>query len=114
MGWFTFVMRKYFVIDGRASRTEYWMFYLLCIVTYFGLGILTALGGEWLSGLFGIINLIFALVTLIPTVTCGIRRMHDIGRSGWWLIVPIVGFIFLVLQGNESDNEYGPVPPSSI
>lgn len=66
---------------------------------------------------FGIIQLVLFLGTLLPSLAVAVRRLHDIGRSGWWLLfglIPIIGsFVLLVFaftKGNERENEYGPAP----
>ena len=106
---------KFFVAEGRASRPEYWWFYLSGFVaSVIALAIDMAIDtGYILVGLVG-------LVYFIPLITAAIRRLHDTGRSGWWYLisfVPLVGFIilivFLATQGNPGQNEYGP-PPGTV
>ena len=52
-------------------------------------------------------SIIYSLAILIPSIAVAIRRLHDIGRSGWWRLLPIVNFIFLCLDSQSSENEYG-------
>lgn len=115
MEWFVSNMKRYWDINGRSSRTEYWMFFLFCIIFSIGLGFASGfiglLIGDWFPAS---INLLFTLGTLAPSIAVGVRRMHDTGRSGWWLIVPIAGFIFLLLPSTPNSNEYGDVPSSTI
>lgn len=103
------VFQKYATFEGRASRPEFWWFFLLSMIV--GL-ICSALGkaGVW-------IGLIWSVATIIPTLAVGVRRLHDIGKSGWFLflqLIPIVGQIILILwwvrRGDENDNQYGPKP----
>jgi uncharacterized membrane protein YhaH (DUF805 family) len=111
MNWYLKAMRNYFNVNGRARRTEYWMYFLV----YFGVmvvaGILDSIIG------LGLLGGLAALVHLIPSITVGVRRLHDIDRSGWWLLialVPLVGWIiaiyWAVKEGDTQDNQYGPNP----
>ena len=107
--------QKFFVAEGRASRPEYWWFFL----SYFILYAIAALIDTALETGFVIAGIV-GLVYLVPLITAAIRRLHDTGRSGWWYLivfVPFVGFIilivFLATQGNPGQNEYGP-PPGTV
>ncbi len=101
------VFQKYATFEGRSSRPEFWWFYLLCLVINLIFG---ALGkaGIW-------INVIWSVAILIPSLAVGTRRLHDIGKSGWYLLIaliPIVGAIILIIwwakPGEEGENKYGP------
>jgi uncharacterized membrane protein YhaH (DUF805 family) len=90
------------------------MFYLLTLVSYVAVAILGSILGDTIGSL-----LILALVLafFVPGIAVGIRRLHDTGRSGWWLLislVPLVGgiilLVFLVTDGTKGPNEYGPDP----
>ena len=93
------------MFKGRASRKEYWICFLIHI--YFVI----------ITSIFIPIWIIYLIVTLIPTLALGFRRMHDIGKSGWLLLLQIIFpplglyFLFLFMQaGDSNDNEYGPPP----
>ena len=122
---------KFATFDGRASRSEFWWFYLFTVlvgfVGYIPLLILGALGATnsdgVVSGLVSILSVIFWIVwfivviaLLIPLLAVGCRRLHDRGQSGWLqllLLVPcgnIVLIVFWVLEGTPGDNAYGPKP----
>jgi len=107
MDWFLQVLKKYAVFNGRAQRMEYWMFTLISTIIYIaltvGLGFISA-------SLAGIVALVYQLAVLVPSIAVGIRRMHDIGRSGWWILFPVVNLIFLCLDSQADENEYGPNP----
>jgi uncharacterized membrane protein YhaH (DUF805 family) len=110
------VLQKYAQFTGRASREEYWSFVLVNFLIAFSLGILQGVL-EPLAEIFSLLSSLYALVTLIPSFAVGVRRMHDIGKSGWSLLlgfIPLVGWVimlmFLIRKGDEGENEYGPSP----
>ena len=112
MDYYTAVLKKYAEFSGRARRAEYWMFALInlivCAILY-GVGL--ALGiGEGIEAVYG-------LAVLLPSLAVSARRLHDTGRSGWWLLVgaiPVIGWVPLVvffLQDSVPEaNRYGPNP----
>ncbi|NCC50920.1 MAG: DUF805 domain-containing protein [Spartobacteria bacterium] len=112
MSWYIEVLKKYAVFTGRARRTEYWMFVLFNIIIAGILGFV-----EGLAGGPGILVNVYSLAVLIPSLAVGVRRLHDTGRSGWWLLiglVPLVGaivlLIFMVQDSSPDANPYGPNP----
>ncbi|MGX4690553.1 DUF805 domain-containing protein [Streptomyces sp. JNUCC 63] len=115
MNWYLEVLKKYAVFSGRARRKEYWMFVLFnFIVSIVLLAIGKAIGVEVLSGLY-------SLAVLLPGLGVAVRRLHDTGRSGWWILiglVPLVGFIvllvFTVSDSQPGDNQYGPNPKAAV
>lgn len=58
----------------------------------------------------GFLNPIYSLAALIPALAVGVRRMHDVGKSGWYLLIPIYNLILAFTEGDAGDNEYGPNP----
>lgn len=105
----TVLTQKYAKFDGRAMRSEFWWFTLFSFVTSLVLGIV--------DGVLGIALLqnIFGLAVLIPSLAVGARRLHDVGRSGWWQLIAltIIGIFLLIywyVQPSEGDNQYGPPP----
>ena len=103
-------MNKYVTIDGRANRTEYWVFYLFNSVILLLLEFIADILGTMTSTDQRILVIIYQLFILIPSITVGIRRMHDIDRSGWWLLFPVVNFFFLIAKGTDEENRFGPSP----
>lgn len=86
---------KYAIFTGRASRSEYWWAVLANVV----IGLVLVLLGSSIK-LLMIVYYLFVLAVLVPSVAVGIRRLHDINKSGWWLLislVPIVGGIWLIV-----------------
>jgi uncharacterized membrane protein YhaH (DUF805 family) len=116
MGWYLAVLKKYADFKGRARRKEYWMFFLFnCLIAFalgFLLGILGAITGLGHS-LVNTGNLIYTLALLIPGIAVGIRRIHDTGKSGWWIIVPIANLVLFCTEGQPHENEYGPNPKAN-
>ena len=108
MEWYLKVVRdNYANFKGRASRQEYWMFALVNALFAFTLSMI-----EGFTGIFGnndesILANIYSLAVAIPSIAVGIRRMHDVGKSGWFLLVPIYNFILLVTVSKSGDNQYG-------
>jgi uncharacterized membrane protein YhaH (DUF805 family) len=118
LNWYLEVLKKYTVFDGRAGRAEYWYFVLFNVIVSIVLGILDGLLGTVSSGArVGLFGGIYSLAVLCPSIGVGIRRLHDINRSGWWLLIgliPLVGWIILIVwAARESDpgaNQYGSGP----
>ena len=111
MNWYLKVMKNYFNVNGRARRTEYWMFLLIYIGIAIVAGVIDSIIG------LGLVGLLVVLAHLVPSITVGVRRLHDTGRSGWWLLValiPLVGWLiaiyWAVKEGDPHDNAYGSNP----
>lgn len=112
MEWYLTVLKKYADFSGRARRKEYWMFVLINLLIALALGIV-----EGFIGSPGIVGGLYALLVLIPGIAVGVRRLHDTGRSGWWLLIsliPLIGalvlLIFLVQSGTDGENAFGENP----
>jgi uncharacterized membrane protein YhaH (DUF805 family) len=109
------VLKKYAIFTGRARRTEYWMFLLVSFGISIILEIIDAAAHTTLLGI------LYSLAILIPSVAVGVRRLHDTGRSGWWLLlalIPIVGTIIVIVwyatDSQPGENAYGPNPKGAI
>jgi uncharacterized membrane protein YhaH (DUF805 family) len=112
--WKVIVLQRYAQFVGRAGRPEFWWFELSSFII---ITVLSALA--YVSVAFSVLGGIYALAVLIPGIAVAVRRLHDTGRSGWWLLlmlVPLVGFIvllvFFVSEGPPEPNQYGPPAPS--
>jgi uncharacterized membrane protein YhaH (DUF805 family) len=118
MQWYLKVLRQYADFEGRARRTEYWMFALFHVIIVIVLEVLdNLLGLAFMQGTAGWLTLLYTLALLLPALGVSIRRLHDTGRSGWWVLiglVPLVGaivlIVFLATEGNRGPNAYGPDP----
>jgi len=121
MNWYFQVLKKYAVFKGRARRKEYWYFALFNIIVSLVLGVVDVLTGSFSSedGM-GLLGAIYSLAILIPAIAVSVRRLHDTGRSGWWLLIiliPLVGAIillfFTVQDSKPEENKYGPSPKAT-
>ena len=121
MGWYLEALKKYAVFSGRSRRKEYWYFAL-----FNGLVFLAASSIDLLLGTFsfstnvGLLSGIYGLAIIVPSIAVSVRRLHDIDRTGWWVLislVPVIGsivlLVFAVLDGTPGENRFGPNPKSS-
>ncbi len=105
MNWYLKVWKNYANFNGRARRKEYWMFILFNAIISYGLQALVFVD-ESLALLSGL----YSLAVLIPSIAVAVRRMHDVGKSGWFLLIPIYNLILAATNGDEGSNEYGVDP----
>ncbi len=118
MEWYLKVLKNYVGFTGRARRKEYWMFVLFNVIISVVLSILSNIKG--IGGLFLALNSLYMLGIALPTIAVGMRRLHDIGKSGWWLLISLtcVGVIWLVVlfatEGTTGENDYGSDPKEEI
>ncbi|MFD9727063.1 DUF805 domain-containing protein [Streptomyces sp. NPDC059072] len=113
--YYTDVLKKYVVFSGRARRQEVWMF-ILCNWLVEAV-VLTV---DWVIGLNFILYGVYTLAILLPVVGLAVRRLHDLGKSGWWYLinfVPIIGWIWMIVlmatEGDRGTNAYGPSPKAA-
>ena len=119
MEWMLMPLRRYAEFSGRSRRKEYWMYTLGVVILFIVLSILmvitggsaimaaasnpAASGGALAAmGVFGIIILVVSLALIIPSLAVGVRRLHDIDRTGWWLALPIGIAVLTGLVGSSS------------
>lgn len=113
MNWYIAVLKKYATFDGRARRTEYWMFVLFNVIFSFAFSFIDSLSGLASDKGYGPLSGLYALALLLPSLAVGVRRLHDTGRSGWWLLlsaVPLANIavlVFLIQDGTRGGNQYG-------
>jgi len=134
MEWMLMPLRRYAQFSGRSRRKEYWMFVLFVLIglvictildSLLGLGgaiqryaMVTDTGaaaGVASSG--GLLTFLFAVAMLVPSLSVAVRRLHDIDRSGWWLLIGLIPFIgaivlivFYATEGTRGPNRFGPDP----
>ena len=112
MSWYLQALKKYVVFRGRARRKEYWYFVLFNFIIAFVLGLI-----DNLFWTYTVLGSLYSLAVLLPSLGVSIRRLHDTGRSGWWLLIgliPLIGtiilLIYMVSDSQEGTNQYGPSP----
>jgi uncharacterized membrane protein YhaH (DUF805 family) len=112
MEWYLKVLKNYVGFSGRARRKEYWMFALFNFIIAFVIGFV-----EGFLNLVGVISTLYSLAIFLPSLAVSVRRLHDTGRSGWWLLIsliPLIGLIILIVflceDSKENENQYGPNP----
>ncbi|MVM37186.1 DUF805 domain-containing protein [Spirosoma sp. HMF3257] len=103
------VLKKYNDFQGRARRSEYWYFFLVNIVVTQVLNYtnIFLFGG---STLIAWVLMLVNLAILVPSVAVAIRRMHDVGKSGWYVLIPIYNLILACTEGTLGNNEFGNDP----
>lgn len=116
MNYYIAVLKKYAVFGGRARRAEYWYFVLFTIIISIALTLIGSLIGDGKNILAGI----YGLAVLIPSLAVSVRRLHDVGKSGWMILIcliPLVGaiwlFVLTVLDSDPGANKYGPNPKNA-
>ncbi len=104
---------KYATFSGRAPRSEYWYFFLFTTIVYLVTNVLDVAVFDAAT----VFSLIASLVFLVPSLSVGVRRLHDTDHSGWWCLlglVPVVGWIVLIVwfcqRGTAGSNRFGPDP----
>jgi uncharacterized membrane protein YhaH (DUF805 family) len=118
MNWYLKVLKQYADFNGRARRKEYWMFVLFSMIFSILATVLDNVLGIAMEGIgYGPLYGLYLLAIIIPSIAVGVRRLHDIGKSGWMMLIsfiPLIGGIWLlvlfVTDGNPGENEYGANP----
>jgi len=112
----TCLQQKYADFNGRARRSEYWYFVLFSLIAGIVANILNSILHLPSSNTNTLLGGLLNLALLLPSIGVGVRRLHDTGRSGWWLLLGfaiIIGWIILLvwfIQDSQGDNKYGPSP----
>jgi uncharacterized membrane protein YhaH (DUF805 family) len=115
MNWYLKVLRNYVNFTGRARRKEYWMFVLISLLITIALVFIDTGGKEPEPDQFLLISTLYSIAVFLPTLAVIVRRLHDTGRTGWWIligIIPLLNLVLLVFMCLDSDaeNKYGPNP----
>jgi uncharacterized membrane protein YhaH (DUF805 family) len=115
MNYYIDVLKRWQDFSSRSPRKEYWMFVLYNLLISIAISIVGAI--LFRDGFKNILSGLYGLFTLIPSLAVGVRRLHDTGRSAWWLLIaliPLLGslvlLIFMVLDSQSGSNKYGPNP----
>jgi len=120
MRWYLEALQNYADFSGRSRRTELWMFSLvnlvICMVLAFIEGTLGIFRGQSLS----VLSTLYSMFVLIPSLAVSARRLHDIGRTAWWLLlglIPLLGgivlLVFFVQDSQAVENRFGPNPKAA-
>jgi uncharacterized membrane protein YhaH (DUF805 family) len=116
MHWYLDVLKKYAVFTGRASRSEFWMFFLINLIISIALSLI-----DRYLRTSGAIGSLYSLAVLVPGIAVSVRRLHDTGRSGWWfllVLIPCIGslvlLVFFVQDSEPGSNQYGPNPRAAF
>jgi uncharacterized membrane protein YhaH (DUF805 family) len=112
MNWYLKVLNQYSDFKGRSRRKEYWMFVLINLIITVGLGFLDRSLGTTYGDLNeeGYIETFYSLAVLLPYLAVTARRMHDVGKSGWYMLIPIYNFILACTDSVNGENEWGENP----
>lgn len=112
MNYYIDAWKNYVNFQGRARRKAYWMFVLFNVIAAVIANVI-----DGVLGTGGILGALYGLAVLLPGIALGVRRLHDIGKSGWWLLIvlvpligPIILLVFAVMDSQPGDNQYGPNP----
>tara|TARA_B100000686_G_C16175454_1_gene658366 strand:- start:89 stop:457 length:369 start_codon:yes stop_codon:yes gene_type:complete len=112
------ITKKYAEFSSRASRKEFWLFFLSYCIAVVVLSVIDGIVGTYhVESGYGLFSGIYVLVTLIPYLAVCVRRLHDTDRSGWWLLLwffPLIGLIWFIvlccLKGSDGENRFGADP----
>ena len=120
MNWYITVLKKYAVFEGRAKKKEYWMFVLFNIIFSVLAGLLDialSTPGQNNGNDFNLVSSLYSLAILLPTLAVTVRRLHDVGKSGWWILIPLIPvigsiwlFLLMLADSEPGGNQYGPNP----
>jgi uncharacterized membrane protein YhaH (DUF805 family) len=122
MNWYLKVLKQYADFGGRARRTEYWMFTLFNLIIMIVAMFIDNVAGLTAGELpYGVFYFLYAIAVFIPGLAVAVRRLHDVGKSGWMLLIaliPFIGAIWLLVlmfaDSNIGDNQYGANPKAVI
>jgi uncharacterized membrane protein YhaH (DUF805 family) len=117
MNWYLDAWKNYVTFTGRSRRKAYWMFVLFNIIAAVLAGVIDNVLGLAGKDGYGLISGLYSLAVFIPGLALAIRRLHDTGRTGWWMLlglIPLFGWIilliFFVTNSQPGSNPYGPNP----
>lgn len=104
MNYYIKALKNYAVFTGRSNRQDFWFFVLfnaiiMIVLSFIGIHILSR---------------IYSLAVLVPSIAVGVRRMHDVGKSGWFILIPIYDIVLAATEGVKGENEYGPEPVEEV
>ena len=117
MNWYLDAWINYFTFTGRSRRKAYWVFFVFNVLATILANLIDNILGLTGQGVYGPVSTLYALAVFLPGLALAIRRLHDTGRSGWWMLlgfIPLLGWIvlliFFVTDSQPGSNPYGPNP----
>ena len=119
MNYYLKVLRQYVDFKGRARRAEYWNFVLISFLISIALSLIDvyAFGINPMAGESGLLSNLYSLAIILPSLGVTVRRLHDVGKSGWFILIaliPIIGLIWLLIlfftDSKPDENKWGPSP----
>ncbi len=117
MNWYLMAFKKYAEFKGRSRRKEYWMFGLISAIISILIGMLDSLLGLSNELGSGVMGMLYSLFVFVPSLALLVRRLHDVGKSGWMMfiaLIPLIGVIWLIVllatDSQPGTNQYGPNP----
>ncbi len=108
MKYYLEALKKYAVFHGRAGRKAYWMYFLFTVVISLALSLVEGLLGLFPENEASVLSTLYQLAVLIPSIAVSVRRMHDVNKSGWFILIPIYNFVLAVTTGTKGENRFGP------
>lgn len=104
IGYFKRGLQNYANFNGRDTRPQYWWYILGYVIIAIIASTISRTTGSML------VYYLVILAFFLPNLAAGVRRLHDLGKSGWFILIPIYNIILLATEGEDRDNEYGPNP----
>lgn len=95
------VLQKYAIFEGRTNRKEFWMFFLANVIISFCVGVLDGILG------LGFLSTFYVIAVTLPNLSVAIRRCHDVGKSGWYCMIPIYNIVVFATESDCGRNAYG-------
>ena len=121
MNWYLDAWKNYFTFTGRSRRKAYWVFFVFNVLATILANLIDNILGLTGQGVYGPVSTLYALAVFLPGLALAIRRLHDTGRSGWWMLlgfIPLLGWIvlliFFVTDSQPGSNRYGPNPKDTL
>lgn len=127
MEWMLMPLKRYVDFSGRSRRKEFWLWVLFVWVMLFVLMYLDAVlglggtatgyaqgGSVGFNMTGGLLTALFGLAMIIPGIAVAVRRAHDQDKSGWFILIPIYGFIMMFIDGTRGPNRFGPDPKGAV
>jgi uncharacterized membrane protein YhaH (DUF805 family) len=117
LSWYLMVLKKYAVFSGRARRKEYWIFTLFNIIFFI---VTVILHNFFIDVGYDNLSILYNLAVLIPQLAVSVRRLHDVGKSGWMLLIALIPFgaiwllVLMVTDSTLGENKYGPNPKENV